>query len=74
MIRTLMRDLTHPEIPRIYLSADTMVECQQSHDKQQADTVVKEDRGERKTYSASRMVVEIPINSERMSGALLVFS
>ena len=29
---------------------------------------------EKTTYSASRMVVEIPINSERMSGALLVFS
>ena len=33
-----------------------------------------EDEDEKTTYSASRMVVEIPINSDRMSGALLVFS
>ena len=70
MIRIVMRELTHPEIPRIDLSAATVVECQQAT----SGHGVEEDRGERKTYSASRMVVEIPINSERMSGALLVFS
>ena len=65
--RMLGPDLTYSEVPRVYLS------CRARH-WMSANHSGDEDKEEKATYSASRMVVEIPINSERMSGALLVFS